>query len=182
MSDATPGAEPTPEPTPESKKPAGPDYGAQASRAAETLKAGNPLDLGIIGAGVVALLASLMPYYTVSIKFMGVSSGGSGNAWDGGFFGWFGALLALAGAGVLVAKILGVTLPVPVRLTVLGLFGGALLCTLVAFFVFPGGGCDDLGITGVCDGIDQGHGIGFWLALLATIAGTALSYLRRSAD
>ena len=136
----------------------------------------------IIGAGVLALLGSLLPYYTVSVEFLGASAGGSGNAWSGGFLGWFGALLALAGAGVLVAKILGVSLPVPARTTVLGLFAGAAVLTLLALFVFPGGGCDDLGIDGVCDGVDEGRGFGYWLALLATIAGTALAAVRRSAD
>ena len=90
--------------------------------------------------------------------------------------------LALAGAGVLVARILGVSLPVPARTTVLGLFAGAAVLTLLALFVFPGGGCDDLGIDGVCDGVDEGRGFGYWLAGLATIAGTALAAVRRSAD
>ena len=30
--------------------------------------------------------------------------------------------------------------------------------------------------------IDQGHGFGYWLALLASIAGPALAAVRRSAD
>ena len=181
MSDATPGAQPTPEPTPESSQPA-PGANSQATEAIETLKRADRLDLGIIGAGVLALLGSLLPYYTVSVEFLGASAGGSGNAWSGGFLGWFGALLALAGAGVLVARILGVSLPVPARTTVLGLFAGAAVLTLLALFVFPGGGCDDLGIDGVCDGVDEGRGFGYWLALLATIAGAALAAVRRSAD
>ncbi|RYB94033.1 hypothetical protein EUA93_06505 [Nocardioides oleivorans] len=168
-----PGTPPAAQPT------SGPDYGAQASQAAATLKAGNPLDLGIIGAGLVAFIASLFPYYTVSVEGFG---GGSANAWHG-FFGWFGALVALVGAGLLAAKVLGVlpALPVPVRTAVLGCFALATLCTLLALFVTPGGGCDDAGL-GLCDAIDQGHGIGYWLALLAVIAGTALSFVRRSAD
>lgn len=110
-----------------------------------------------------------------------MSRGDSVTAWHG-FFGWFGALVALIGAALLAARILGVSLPVPVRTAVLALFGLAALCTLLALFVIPGGGCDDAGIKGLCDGIDTGHGIGYWLALLATIAGTALAFLRRSAD
>jgi len=66
---------------------------------------------------------------------------------------------------------------------VLGLFGLATLCLLLALFVTPGEGCDDSLLGGdLCDAIDQGHGIGYWLALLAVIAGTALSAVRRSAD
>ncbi len=143
------------------------------------MKSADRLDLGTIGAGLVVFIASLLPYYTVSVEGFG---GGSANAWHG-FFGWFGALAALVGAGLLAAKILGVlpALPVPVRTAVLGCFALATLCTLLALFVTPGGGCDDAGL-GLCDAIDQGHGFGYWLALLATIAGTALAALRRSAD
>jgi hypothetical protein len=185
MSDTTPTPEPTPEPTPaSSSQPTGsaPATRGQANSAVETLRTADRLDLGIIGAGVLAFLGSLLPYYTVSVDFLGASAGGSSNAWSGGFLGWFGALLALVGAGVLVAKILGVSMPLPVRTTVLGLFAAAALLTVIALFVFPGGGCDDLGIDGVCDGVDEGRGFGYWLALLATLAGTALAAVRRSAD
>jgi hypothetical protein len=191
MSDTTPGAEPTPEPTepdastppPAAPAPSGPDYAAQASQAADKLKAGNPLDLGIIGAGLVAFIASLMPFYTVSVSILGTSTGSSANAWNG-FLGWFGVLVAVVAAGLLVTKLLGISLslPVPLRDAVLGLFAVATLCLLVALFVTPGGGCDDAGIDGLCDGIDIGRGVGYWLALLAAIAGTALSFMRRSAD
>ena len=183
MSDHTPGAEPTPEPTPASPTSAGSTSGsASASNAVDTLKSADRLDLGIIGAGVLVFLGSLLPYYTVSVDILGTSTSDSASAWHG-FFGWFGALLALAGAAVLVAKLLGVALPVPVRTTVLALFAGAVLCTVLALFVTPGGSCDDtfLGNT-VCDAIDQGHGFGYWLALLASVAGLALAAVRRSAD
>lgn len=183
MSDTTPGAEPTPEPTPSqssfsSSAPGSAPGSTSANEAVATLKGADRLDLATIGAGVLVFLGSLMPYYTVS--YSGV--GGSFNAWHG-FFGWFGALCALAGAALLVAKILGVALPVPVRTSVLGLFGVAALCTLLALFVIPGADCDDTGLLGaVCDLIDQGHGFGYWLALLASIAGVALAAMRRSAD
>ena len=186
MSESTPAAEPTPEPTPSSSTPGStPDStsgSTSANDAVATLKGADRLDLATIGAGVLVFLASLMPYYTWSVDGFGSTASSSVNAWHG-FFGWFGALCALAGAAVLVAKILGVALPVPVRTTVLALFGLAALCTLLALFVTPGGGCDDSGLGGeFCDMIDEGHGIGYWLALLASIAGVALAAMRRSAD
>ncbi|PKH42246.1 hypothetical protein SAMN05192575_10745 [Nocardioides alpinus] len=190
MSDTTPtpGAEPTPEPTPEpatsstppaSTPPASTPPASTSADAVATLKTADPLDLGTIGAGVLVFLGSLLPYYTVSVEGFGSESA---TAWHG-FLGWFGALAALAGAGVLVARILGAALPVPVRTTVLALFGIAAFCTLLALFVTPGGDCDDSGLMGgVCDMIDQGHGFGYWLALLASIAGLVLAAVRRAAD
>lgn len=179
MSESTPGAEPTPEPTPEPTASTPSSSSTSANEAVATLKSADRLDLGTIGAGVLVFLGSLMPYYTLSVEGFGADSA---NAWHG-FFGWFGALCALAGAGVLLARLLGVTLPVPVRTTVLALFGLAALCTLLALFVTPGGGCDDIPFSGeICDMIDQGHGFGYWLALLASIAGLALAAVRRSAD
>ena len=123
-------------------------------------------DLGIIAAGVVAFLFSMFDYYTVSA--FGVS--GSASAWHG-FFGWFAALCALAGAVVLVASLLSVRLPVPTRLTVLALFGVATVCVLLALFVIPG--------KVDVDGLNYGHGVGYWVSLLAILAGLALSVLRK---
>ena len=66
------------------------------------------------------------------------------------------------------------------RTLVLGLFAAATVSTLLALFVVPGGSCDDSLFGGsVCDLIDQGHGFGYWLALLGSIAGTALAALAR---
>ena len=182
MSESTPGAEPTPEPTPEPTASTPSSSSTSANDAVATLRAADRFDLGTIGAGALVFLGSLLPYYTVSVDGFGSTASSSANAWHG-FFGWFGALCALAGAAVLVAKLLHVALPVPVRTTVLALFGLATVCTLLALFVTPGGSCDDTGIGAeFCDMIDQGHGVGYWLALLASIAGLALAAMRRSAD
>ncbi len=144
------------------------------------------LDLATVAVGLLALLASFLPYYTMSFDgfegFGGASE--SASAWHG-FFGWFGAVCALAAAAVLAAHLLGVALPVPVRLVVLALFGLALVCTLLALFVYPGESCEDA-VGGfmtkdICDSFDEGRGVGYWLALISTAAGTALAAMRRSA-
>jgi hypothetical protein len=141
-----------------------------------SLAAVNRLDLGIVALGVLTFIFSLLPYYTVTGSFAGFSSSGSVSAWHG-FFGWFGALCALAAAVVLLVHVLGVvTLPVPVRTTVLALFAAAALCTILALFVIPGGGGD---IKGAGFKVDSGHAIGYWLALLATLGGTALAFMRK---
>ena len=187
MSESTPGAEPTPEPTPSSSSTPGSTPGStSANDAVATLKGADRLDLATIGAGILVLLASFMPYYTMSYDLgaFGGETSGSASAWHG-FFGWFAMLCAVAAAGILAAHLLGVAMPFPVRLVVLALFGVALLCTVVAMFVYPGESCEDvLGAFGgeaVCKGFDEGRGFGYWLALLSTIAGTALAAMRRKA-
>jgi hypothetical protein len=152
----------TQEPTSPAPEPAHTGGTGSTGGGAAALQSANRLDLGIIGAGIIAFLASLMPYYTVSFKAFGISTDGVS------FSAWHGALLALAAAVVLVLHLMGQTLPFPVRTTVLGLMAGALLCTVLALFIFPGGG-----------GSGTGHGFGYWLALLATIAGTVLAGMRR---
>ena len=74
---------------------------------------------------------------------------------------------------VLVLHLMGQALPVPVRTTVLGLMAAALVCTILALFVFPGGS-----ISGT--GIDTGHGFSYWVTLLLIVAGTVLAAMRRS--
>lgn len=134
------------------------------------------LDLGIIALGVLTFIFSLLPYYSWSVSSSMLSTSASVSAWHG-FFGWFGAVCALAAAAVLLVHVLGVTaLPVPVRTTVLALFAAAAVCTVLALFVIPGGGGD---IKGAGFRADSGHAIGYWLALLATLAGTALAFMRK---
>jgi hypothetical protein len=134
------------------------------------------MDWGILTTGVLALLFSFISYYTVSVSISGIgSSSGHESAWHG-FFGWFAAFLALAGAAVLAAEFFApqVKLPAPGRLITAGLFAVATLCVLLAFVVVP---VDTHGIKGV----NTGHGVGYWLSLIVIIAGLVLSILRLKA-
>ncbi|MGX7680961.1 hypothetical protein ACSMXN_18905 [Jatrophihabitans sp. DSM 45814] len=138
----------------------------------------SPLDWGIIGAGVLTLLFSFFGYYKYSVKISILGSSQSNSdtfsAWHG-FFGWFAALVAFAAAVLLAAELIAkMTLPFPVRLVVLGGFGLALLCTILALFVVPG----PSGFSGAGVSFDKGHGFSYWLSLIILIAGTVLSYLR----
>ena len=72
--------------------------------------------------------------------------------------------------------LLGVALPIPAPLAVLGAFALGTLCLILALFVFPGGGCSGV------PGCNTGHGFGYWLALLCGLAGTALAFLRYQAS
>jgi hypothetical protein len=134
------------------------------------------LDWAILGAGAVALVFSFFDYYTFSASFGGYTASASASAWHG-FFGWLAALAALGGAAVLGAQLRGGILPAqwPARLITLGAFALATLSVLIAFLVHPGAGYGD-------SGIHFGHGLGYWVSLLAIVAGLAVSYLRFTAE
>jgi hypothetical protein len=141
----------------------------------------NKLDIGIVVIGVVTFLLSFFPYYTADLKgqFAGLG-GGSESAWHG-FFGWFAAFVALAVAGLIGAKMLGVQVldASMTRLAALIGFAVALLCIILALFVIPGGDCQ--GVQACEDAIDFGHGFAYWLSALFVIGGLVLSYMRKDA-
>jgi hypothetical protein len=172
-----PPAAPTPPPAAQSA-PAGSAGGQQYDfdQAKQTLQGAHPYDLGIIGAGAVAFIASLLPFYTISVSAGGLGgASGSVSAWHG-FFGWFAVLVALVtSAAVALALFNVVKLPMPVHQIAVAGFGLALLCLLLALFVDPNGGCGGVGGIIQCD---IGRGFGYWLALIAVLAGAVLSVLR----
>ena len=137
----------------------------------------SPLDLGIIGAGIVAFIFSLFHFYKYSVSIVGFGGGSTTvSAWHG-FFGWFGALVALLAALLLAAELIAqIRFPFPVRLVVLGAFALALLCELLALFVIPGNTGGINGAFGVK--IDKGHSYGYWITLIAVLVGTGLSVKR----
>jgi len=141
-----------------------------------SLQGAHKFDLGIVAAGVIAWLAGFMPFYTASVSSGVISASTSGSAYHG-FFGWFAVWLALAAALVVAAELFGVGLPLAVHQVAAVLFGVALVCLILALFIFPGGDCGSAGGLGgiTCD---TGRGFGYWLALLAVLAGGALSVMR----
>lgn len=136
-------------------------------------KAFNPLDWGIVGAGVLAFIFSLFDYYTASVNVAGYgSSSDSESAWHG-FFGWFAALLAIVGAALVAVSLFAphIKLPVPARLAGLGAFALATISVIIALFVFPEDVPD-------VKGVDTGRGFGYWASLIVIIAGLVLSLMR----
>jgi len=170
---------PTPPPPAESSAPpppppaGGTSYDAAAAKA--TLQEAHKFDLGIVAAGVIAWLAGFMPFYTASAGFGGASVSANGSAYHG-FFGWFAVWVALAGAVIVAASLFGVKLPVATHQFAVGAFGLSLLCLILALFIFPGGGCGDT--SGLAISCDTGRGFGYWLALIAVLAGLALAVVR----
>jgi hypothetical protein len=136
----------------------------------------NPLDWGIIAAGVVAFIFSLFKFYKYSVTIGPVSASETASAWHG-FFGWFGVLVALLAALLLAAELIArMKFPFPTRLVVLGGFVIALICELLALLVVPGDTGGANGAFGIK--IDKGHSFGYWITLIAVIVGTALAYKR----
>jgi hypothetical protein len=180
------GSAPTPPPaapTPPPQAPAAPAAPAGTgssqydfNQARATLQGAHKFDLGIIAAGLIAWIGGFLPFYTASVGGGGFSVSAHASAYHG-FFGWFACWLALAGAVVVAASLFGVRLPVAVYLAAVGAFALSLLCLILALFVIPGGDCSGTsGLGGFhCD---TGHGFGYWLAVIAVLAGLALSFLR----
>lgn len=135
------------------------------------MSAHHNFDLAQIGLGALLFIASLLPFYSYSAHVASFSTSASLTAWHG-FFGWFGVLLGIAAAGVLAAALFGHVAIPSLRLLVLGLFAASAVCLLLALFVIPGGGYDG-------PGFSSGHSFGYWLALLCSLAGTALAFLRK---
>jgi hypothetical protein len=133
-------------------------------------KSVNPLDWGILAAGPLAFIFSFFNWYTADYR--GVDLGGI-NAWHG-FFGWFAVLLLLAGSAVTALSFFAphVKLPVSNRLASLALFALAFICLVLALFITP---IDDVSGIG---GYDTGHGFGYWITLILSIAATVLALMR----
>jgi hypothetical protein len=146
-------------------------YQFDADKAKAAFQGAHKFDLGIIGLGVLAWLAGFMPFYTFSVGGGGFNISANASAYHG-FFGWFGVWCCLVGAVLATLVLLGMALPFPAPLAVLGAFALGTLCLILALFVFPGGGC------GGVPGCNTGHGFGYWLALVCGLAGTALAFLR----
>jgi hypothetical protein len=147
--------------------------------AAAAVRGANPMDLGMIAAGVVAFFASMLPFYTASISGGGYSISAHVSAWHG-FFGWFAALVALATAVVVALPLLNVSIPFSTAQIAVGGFGLSLLCAILALFIFPdGGSCNGVNSIGLGHiSCNTGRGFGYWLLLLAVIVGTVLAVLR----
>ena len=173
-----PGGNPPPPPPPPPPGQWGP--GAGGPRGSFDAKTVNALDWAIVGCGVIAFLFSFIDFYDgADITYLGhtVSVDGSASAWHdvigGGFFGWFAMLFAVAGAVLVALELFApqVKLPVANRLAALGLFAAAAVFEIIAIFVTPS--YDYLTASA-----DFGHGFGFWVSLLAVLAGTVLSLMR----
>jgi uncharacterized membrane protein len=143
-----------------------PSGGGQNPLAGFNASSVNPLDWGILAAGLLAFIFSFFSYYSLSGYHEGPN-----------FFGWLGVLLALAGAVITAVALFApqVRMPVSPRLISLAAFGLATLLVLLSLLFRPTyGGCFGT----FCNHVTLHVGVGLILVLIAVVIGTALSFLR----
>lgn len=167
-------------------QPPPPPPGAGGPPAKFDPKTVNPLDWGIVGAGVLAFLLSFISFYgSVDVSGNGrtVTVDEGGSAWSdvigGGFFAWFAMVFAVLGAVAVALAIFApqVRLPLSNRLLGLGLFAAATVFEIIAIFVTPNESAS-LGFGGGEIEASANHGFGFWASLIVILAGLGLSLVR----
>jgi hypothetical protein len=139
-------------------------------------------DLGVMAAGVAALVFSLLPYWGVSYKVQGLGSASSSiTAWHS--YALLGVLLLVAAAGVVAARVFaGVTLPdLPIGWHVL-VAGASALGTLLV--ILRGLTIGNGGFSGFGSSVSAGVKWGGWLLFIAAIVETvfAVMALRESGE
>jgi hypothetical protein len=96
-------------------------------------------DQGVIGAGILAFIASFLPFYGVSYNFGGVHESASVNAWHS--WGIIGLLFVFVAAGIVAARVFAnaslPTLPIGVSVLVLGLAGLGTLLLILRGITYP---------------------------------------------
>lgn len=136
------------------------------------VKAMNRNDQVVAGAGVAMLIVSFLPWYKASAFGFSVSA----NAWDLDFLGAkLAVILSVLAAAYVLARAAGVdtsAIPVKPRLLVLVLSALAVLMMIIQWTA-----AED-----VPDGLDAGWSIGFYLALLLTIAQAVFAFLAFQQD
>lgn len=162
----------------------------------------HPLDGAILGAALLALIFSFFDYYTYAAKglakqgcaqisqFPGpdraalqdLCAGAGYGAWHG-FFGWFGVLLAVLGAGLVALPLVtpSMRLPVPARRAAPGAFLLGLIATLLSLVVIPDWpGLAALGGTSsqYDMNVDEGPGLSYWIVLVLIGLGAVLCLVR----
>ena len=132
-------------------------------------------DLGVMAAGVAALVFSFLPYVGVSYEVKGFGGGSAHiNAWHGWAF--LGLLLLVLAAGVVAARVLAdvtlPTLPVGWHVVVAGAAALGTLMVLVRGLSWGGSEFSGLGTS-----YSSGMRWGGWLLVLAGIAETVFAVL-----
>jgi hypothetical protein len=149
------------------------------------------LDWVVIGAGLLAYISSLLPWYsfTASVPILGITRSASANAWHAGLGAWLSVLMLVAAAAVVLVSTLGGRLRrtasralITLVLTVL-----AFITIALRWATFPDangglGRVDQLGEFNLGDislgdafSVTSGAGYGLYLGLIAAVAAAVAS-------
>lgn len=125
-----------------------------------------------VGAGIAMLVASLLPWYTVSLEGLAGDRSYSSSAWDASFGGWFPVLLLMALAVLIVVVRAVATLPAgfatALPLVQIAVPPLAAVVILLRWVTFPNG----------TDGYSSaGAGFGLFVGLAVTLAGCWAGWL-----
>ncbi len=152
------------------------------------------LDWAIIGAGLLAYISSLLPWYvfTASVPFLGIMRSADANAWHAGVGAWLSVLLLVVAAGLVLVGALGGRLRrVASRsLITLALSALAFVTIVLRWATFPDanrglGRAGELGnfnlgnvnLSGAFT-VSSGAGYGLYLGLIAAIVAALASMVR----
>lgn len=116
-----------------------------------------------LGAGLIAFIASFLPWYSVSAGLFSVSV----NAWSLGFLAWFPVLLIVASAGVILAQNLGANVPQTRASWPLILLGVAALSLVLVLIRWLSLSAETDGVS--FPGVSYGAGFGLYVGLVAAI-------------
>lgn len=149
------------------------------------------LDWVVIGAGLLAYISSLLPWYlfTASVPILGITRSTSANAWHAGLGAWLSVLMLVAAAAVVLVSTLGGLLGRVASRSLITLVLAALAFITIAlrWATFPdaNGGLGRVGPLGDFNlgdielggafSVTSGAGYGLYLGLIAAVAATVAS-------
>jgi hypothetical protein len=149
------------------------------------------LDWVVIGAGLLAYISSLLPWYTftASVPILGITRSASANAWHAGIGAWLSVLMLVAAAAVVLVSTLGGRLRRTASRSLITLILTALAFITIAlrWATFPdaNGGLDRVGQLGEFNlgdvslggafSVTSGAGYGLYLGLIAAFAAAVAS-------
>ncbi|MGH3767527.1 MAG: hypothetical protein ACRDTX_20660 [Pseudonocardiaceae bacterium] len=149
------------------------------------------LDWVVIGAGLLAFISSLLPWYmfTASVPILGITRSASANAWHAGVGAWMSVLMLVAAAAVVLVSTLGGRLRRGTSRSLITLVLAAVASITIAlrWATYPdaNGGLGRIGELGDFNlgdvslggafSVTSGAGYGLYLGLVAAIAAAVAS-------
>lgn len=133
-----------------------------------------------VGGALLVFIFSFLPWYTVSISFLGEKASGHASAWDSGIGAWFPVLLILAVGVVTVLAAMDTVKWPPLMLWTINT-GAAVLAAIIIILrwvTFPS--ADDSGLSGT--GSSAGAGYALYVSLVLAVVIAVFGYLAFAAQ